>query len=230
MIHRADIPPAEPTPELRLADLARPVSWPDVFGNDKPVHLEIGSGSGHWTAEFARLHPEVNFLAVEKFTKQIRRTKDKIVRRELGNVRILRCDGAYFLAEYAGSASVEGVHVYFPDPWFKKRHAKRRLIRPDVAAHLARVLRPGASLHVKTDITAYQEQILEVLGVVTSLALAENRRLDQEYPRDEEGRLPHPDHIAFQDLPELLRLTTNYERKALEAGHPIHYTRWVRKG
>lgn len=220
--------PETPDCEVRLADLTRPVEWAAVFGNEHPVHLEIGSGSGHWTAEFARLHPDVNLMAVEKYMAQVRRAKDKIQRREVDNVRLLRCDGAYFLFNYIADASLDGAHIYFPDPWFKKRHLKRRMIRSDVAVHLVRALKPGADLSVKTDIDDYQKQILEVLSATPGLVKLEERRLDLEYPRDEEGRLPHPERIKFLDLPELLRRTTNYERKALQAGHPIHYTRWRR--
>ncbi len=224
-----DLPPPEPTPEIRIGNLARPVSWIDLFLNDHPVHLEIGSGSGHWTAEFARLHPDINLFVVEKFTRQVRRTLDKLRRRGLPNVRVLRSDGAYFLTEYVPDQSLDAIHLYFPDPWFKKRHWKRRIVRPDIAAHIVRALKPGAALHVKTDITEYHEVILEVLGATPGLEKAEERRLDLEYPRDEEGKLPRLEHIAAADLPELLRLTTNYERKALAADHPIHYTRWIRK-
>jgi len=212
--------------EIRLTDPTRKLEWTVVFGNTHPVHLEIGSGSGHWTAEFARIHPDLNLMAVEKYTKEIRRAKGKIRRRGLTNIRFLRGDGAYFLATYVADASLDAIHIYFPDPWFKKRHLKRRLIRPEVAVHLARALKPAAPLHVKTDIDAYQDQILDVLGSTPGLVKEDERRLDREYPRDEQGHLPHPEHIQFLNLPEVLRLTTNYERKALAAGHPIHYTRW----
>lgn len=216
-------------PVIPPARLRIPMDWPAVFGNDAPIHVEIGSGSGHWLAETARLHPEINYLGIEKATSEVRRATDKLRRRGVCNVRLLRYDAAYILSRYMPSGEIEAFHIYFPDPWPKSRHAKRRVVRPEVAAEIARCLRPGGMLHVKTDVDAYQEQILQVLGAVRALTLVEQRRLDLELPRAEGDNLlallEQPDKSR---LPEALRMTTNYERKALAAGRPDHYTRWMR--
>jgi tRNA (guanine-N(7)-)-methyltransferase len=216
-------------PVIHPAQLHTPMDWPAVFGNHAPIHVEIGSGSGHWLAETARMHPEINYLGIEKATSEVRRATDKLRRRGVRNVRLLRYDAAYILSRYVTSGGIEVFHIYFPDPWPKSRHAKRRVIRPEVAAEIARCLRPGGTLHVKTDVNAYQEQIMLVLGATRGLVLVEQCRLDSELPCVEKEKLPalleHPDKTR---LPEALRLTTNYERKALTAGRPDHYTRWVR--
>jgi len=214
--------------EIRLGALERPLRWDVIFGNANPVHIEIGSGSGHWLAEFARLHPEWNFLGIEKTRSEVRRALDKIQRRGLVNVRLISCYADYVIALYVGDASVDALHVYFPDPWPKTRHARRRVFQPDFVRELARILKPGAPLFAMTDVDDYHRRILTAAAQVPSLRLEEDRRLDLEYPRDAEGRPVPFDLIPAAELPEAFRLTTNYERKALAAGSPIHSMRWRR--
>lgn len=213
-------------PEVRLAELERPIRWAHLYGNAQPVHLEIGSGSGHWIAEFARLHPEWNLFGIEKMKREVRRAKDKALRRGLTNVRLLCCYADYVTPVYIETGSLEAVHIYFPDPWPKTRHHKRRVVRPQTATEFARILRPGGRIFTKTDIGDYHRLILETLGAEASLRRIEERRLDLELPRDEMG-VPLPvAELRGMNLPECLMLSTNYERKALEAGRPVYYSAW----
>ena len=210
-------------PEVRLVDLPHPIYWSDLFGNGHPVHLEVGSGSGHWTAECALRRPGWNLFAVEKTTREVRRAKDKILRRGLKNVRFVRCDVLYFIRQFIAHDTIDGIHVYFPDPWPKRRHAKRRVIRPEIVMEFARVLKPDGLLHIKTDVASYQEQILRILNATTRLDLVESRRLEQENLSEDLEKTSS--HISSQ-WTEIFSLTTNYERKARIKGHPIYYTRW----
>ena len=211
--------------ELQIAALPHPIHWPDIFGNDKPVHFEMGSGSGHWTAQFALRHPEINLIAVEKVAREVRRAKHKAQRRELANVRFVRCDALYFIGQFVADASIDALHIYFPDPWPKNRHARRRVIQSESVNELTRILKSGGVLHIKTDVTPYQDQIVEALGASEPLALVESCRLDLE---DAMSVMSKPALSAAPTWSEIFHLTSNYERKANESGHPVYYTRWNR--
>ncbi len=187
---------------LPLAELPRPLDFAGIFGREAPTEIEIGFGSGLFLAHEAARRPEVNFLGIEKDKKQFYRAKDKWRRRDLLNTRALHCDAFYFLEEYVPDQSVDAYIILYSDPWFKKRHHKRRLFAPRLLPALERTMKPGAPLTVKTDITSYYEVIIELLDNAPFLDKIYDRRLDLE---------PDPD-----DIP------TNYQRKALEAGHPIH--------
>lgn len=223
-------PDSAPPPDyiLRLPQLERPARWPAIFGAERPTHLEIGFGSGHWLAEYARLHPELNLLGIEKTLREVRRCADKLRRRGVENVRLLQGYAEYFLANYSAEASLDTIHLYFPDPWPKARHARRRIFRPDVIRLIARALRPGAQLLVKTDVTEYYKEMIRVAAREPALRLEEDLQLQDGFPRTEAGALAAYDPALHGDLPECLRLTTNYERKAIEDGRPIHFMRWVR--
>lgn len=231
------------TYELSMASLGRPMDWNALYGRVAPRLLEVGCGSGHWTSEYARAHPELDLFGVEVVTTEVRRALDKVRRRGLTNVRLLRCDVLYFLREFVAAESFDAIHVYCPDPWPKKRHAKRRVFRPDIVGEFLRTLKPNHLLIVKTDITAYYDQIREVVcGAGEDSAGADagagagpgtwrfrlevDRRLDLEIPRDEAGKFVRSEVLREQGAPEELGFSTNYERKALEAGRPVHFMKF----
>ncbi|MGC4075598.1 MAG: tRNA (guanosine(46)-N7)-methyltransferase TrmB [Rubrivivax sp.] len=160
---------AELGPRYVLPYAAQPLDFAAVFGRTAPVVLEIGFGMGDATAQVAAATPERDLLGVEVHEPGVGALLRQIGERGLENVRILRHDAVEVLREMIPPASLAGVHVWFPDPWHKKRHNKRRLIQPAFVELVASRLAPGGYLHCATDWQPYAEQMLEVLSA-SSLA------------------------------------------------------------
>lgn len=135
-----------------------------VFGRAAPKILEIGFGMGETTAAIAAAHPENDYLGIEVHTPGVGGLLKEIAARNLTNVRIVQHDAVEVLRDMIPLASLAGVQVFFPDPWPKKRHHKRRLLQPPLVHLLAERLLPGGILHCATDWEEYAQQILEVLG------------------------------------------------------------------
>ena len=173
-----------------------------VFGNDNPVEVEVGFGKGLFLVRAAQASPAVNFLGIEVVRKYQLFTATRLAKRGLANVRLALADARLLLRECVPSASVQAVHVYYPDPWWKKRHLKRRVFTAEFAAQCERVLRPGGRLYVVTDVAEY-------FAVITDL-VARHTRLRP---------LPLPDLRAPADDLDYL---TNFERKFRKQGKPIH--------
>lgn len=184
-----------------IAEMPRPIAPATWFGRPAPFALEIGCGTGHFLARMAARHPDWNFLGVEISLKYARISAAKIERDGLANARVLNADSRDVVRNVIPAGSVDAAFILFSDPWFKKRHHKRRLFEPEYAAALARALRSGAPLHIKTDVTEYHEQIVEAFAAAPQFV-----RIASSPPG------PAWDGIV-----------TNYERKALAAGRPIHY-------
>jgi tRNA (guanine-N7-)-methyltransferase len=146
---------------LDVDRLPRPLVWREVFGNDRPVELEIGIGKGTFLTEQAKARPEVNFFGVEWARWFWRYASDRLRRSACLNARTVRAEAGYFLAEFVPPASISVLHVYFPDPWPKARHHKRRLIQPKFIPLVERVLAPGGRLQVVTDHQGYFEENIE---------------------------------------------------------------------
>ena len=174
-----------------------PLSWPAVFGNDHPVEIEVGFGKGLFLLTASQERPAVSFFGIEIVRKYQLFTANRLAKRNLQNVRVACADAREFLRDYVQAGSVQAVHVYFPDPWWKKRHHKRRLFTADFAASCARVLQPGGRLEVMTDVEEY-------FGVMQEL-LAQQPRL-RLLPETERGG----------------EYRTNFERKYRQAGKPIY--------
>jgi tRNA (guanine-N7-)-methyltransferase len=132
-----------------------------MFGNAHPVELEIGMGKGTFLLEQARARPEVNFFGIEWARWFWRYASDRIRRAGCANVRTVRAEASFFLMEFVPAASLSVLHIYFPDPWPKARHHKRRLIRPAFMPLVERVLRPGGRLQVVTDHQGYFEENID---------------------------------------------------------------------
>jgi tRNA (guanine-N7-)-methyltransferase len=148
-------------------------AWIDlnvVFGRHAPRFLEIGFGMGEGLAEIGAAHPENDYLGVEVHTPGVGALLKQIGERGLTNVRIVQHDAVDVLTHMIAPASLDGVHIFFPDPWHKKRHHKRRLIQPPLVALLASRLAPGGYLHLATDWQDYAEQMLAVLSAEPQLA------------------------------------------------------------
>jgi len=160
----------------------------------RPLVLEIGSGMGETTIAIARAHPEADFVAIEVHGPGVGSLLNAVEREQLKNVRVIRHDAVEVLATMVEDASLAAIHLFFPDPWPKKRHHKRRLVQADVAALMARKLVPGGILHAATDWPDYAEQMASVLGAEPLLEPAE-RGYAERPPTKFESRgrkLGHP--------------------------------------
>ena len=150
--------------DIDLDRVSIPLQWPELFARDAPTDIEIGAGKGKFLNELAAARPDRNLLAVERSAKYHRLCCDRAARRGLTNVRLLRTTGEDLLFRLIPEASVGTIYVLFPDPWPKKRHHKRRFIKPEIVAAIARALTVGGRLLVKSDHGDYAEIIGEVLA------------------------------------------------------------------
>ncbi len=144
--------------EKKLLDAA------SLFSRTAPLVLEIGCGMGETTAAIAAAHPEINFLGCEVFAAGVGALSKRLHEMELTNVRICQHDAVEVVRDMIGENSLSGIHIFFPDPWRKARHHKRRLIQAPFVKLLAKRLAPGGYLHCATDWENYAEQMLEVLS------------------------------------------------------------------
>ena len=179
---------------------ARQLDFEKVFGRVAPTILEIGFGMGETTEKIAAARPEDNFLGVEVFNAGVGAMLKRIDESGLTNIRVIQHDAVEVLQQMIPPGSLAGVHIYFPDPWPKKRHHKRRLIQPPLVALLASRLQPGGYMHLATDWENYAEQMLEVLSNEPAL---ENTV--------ESGYAPRPD----------FRPQTKFETRGLRLGHGV---------
>ena len=147
---------------IALADNERPLDLHAVFGNDHPTILEIGFGNGETLALLAQRHPENNYLGVEVHGPGVGHLMIQLQRQESDNVRILRTDALALLRQRIPPASLAGVLLYFPDPWPKRRHHKRRIVRPEFLELVHRALIPGGMLHMATDWEHYARQMMRL--------------------------------------------------------------------
>ena len=170
-----------------------------LFGRRAPKVLEIGFGMGETTAKIAALHPENDYLGIEVHTPGVGSLLKAIGEQGLSNVRIVQHDAVEVLCYMIPPNTFDAVHVFFPDPWPKKRHHKRRLLQPPLVALLVERMRPGAYLHVATDWQEYAEYILAVLR--DNLQLVNTA---QDYA-------PRPDY----------RPQTRFESRGLKLGHGV---------
>jgi len=178
-----------------------PLDLRRLFGNQHPVILEIGFGDGAATWRMARAHPEQNFLAVEVHRPGVGRLLLALEREGLENVRVACADAVEWLQSGIPADSLDGVRIYFPDPWPKKRHHKRRMVQPEFIQLLASRMKPGALLHMATDWLHYAEHMLDVM-----------RDLEQFENLSPDG--------SYCSRPEW-RPQTKYERRGERLGHPV---------
>jgi len=147
---------------LILENLQGKIDFAQIFGRWGSVHIEIGSGKGTFLVNQAVAQPEVDFLGIEWARKYYRYAVDRIGRRGLPNVRIVRADAPAFLRDFVPAESVDCFHIYFPDPWPKKRHHKRRLLQSSHLEIIVQRLKPGGQIRLATDHEEYFQQMLAV--------------------------------------------------------------------
>ena len=151
-------------PRFGIPYAAQPLDLELAFGRAAPKILEIGFGMGESTATIALAHPENDYLALEVHTPGVGNLLKLIDAQHIPNIRILQHDAVEVLRDMLGAATLDGVHIFFPDPWHKARHNKRRLIQAPFVAQLVQKLKPGGYIHVATDWQDYAQQILAVLS------------------------------------------------------------------
>lgn len=186
-------------PRFVLPYQARPLNFAQVFGRVAPVVLEIGFGMGGATAQIARSLPDHDFIGVEVHTPGVGALLKLIGEQDLHNLRIVQHDAVEVLEHMIKPGSLAGVHVFFPDPWHKKKHHKRRLIQPGFVQQLAGRLAPGGYLHCATDWQDYAEQMLDVLNAEPALLNSAT------------GYAPRPDY----------RPETKFEARGMRLGHGV---------
>ena len=193
---------ADAGPKFLLPYSAAPLDIDAAFGRAAPTILEIGFGMGESTAQIAALLPDKNFLCCEVHTPGVGALLKRITAQGLGNIRILQNDAVQVLDHMLAPDSLDGVHIFFPDPWHKKKHNKRRLIQAPLVSKLAARLKPGGYLHCATDWQPYAEQILEVLRAEPLL---------KNTADSADGYAPKPDY----------RPLTKFENRGIKLGHGV---------
>jgi len=156
-------------PRLGIAYRPAPLALEAAFGRDAPTVLEIGFGMGETTARIAAENPGRNFLGIEVHSPGVGALLRRLEELGLGNVRVIQHDAVEVVRDMIPAGSLTGIHVFFPDPWPKKRHHKRRLLKKEFVELLASRLVPGGYLHAATDWEEYAEHILQVFSDVESL-------------------------------------------------------------
>ena len=141
------------------------LEWQAVFGNSHPVEIELGIGKGRFVIDAARRNPHLNYVGVERAAKYLRLAHSRSLKRGLENIRFARVDAQEFVEFFVASESLSAVHLYFPDPWPKKRHHKRRLFKEEFLREVERTLEPGGHLWLATDHAGYFEAMELVLSV-----------------------------------------------------------------
>lgn len=186
-------------PRFGIPYKVQPLDLDAAFGRCAPKILEIGFGMGETTATIAAAHPENDYLALEVHNPGVGSLLKQIGELELSNIRIIQHDAVEVLRDMIPDASLDGVHIFFPDPWHKARHNKRRLIQSPFIAQLVHKLKPGGYIHAATDWQDYAEQILAVFSAEPLL-----QNTAQDYA-------PRPDY----------RPLTKFEQRGLRLGHGV---------
>ena len=145
---------------LEMEDLGTPIDWAELFGKDAPVEVEIGCGNGRFLRRAAAENPNHLFLGIERSLEYVRLARDRMMKYRIGNCRIVRADATELFAEKVADGSIDTLHVYFTDPWPKRRHGKRRIFQIPFIETVHRKLRPEGMLHIKVDLFWYFEEIL----------------------------------------------------------------------
>lgn len=179
-----------------------PTDFDAWFGRSAPLLLEIGSGMGETTSQLAAAAPEVNYLAVEVYQAGLGQLMLRADKLGVRNLRLLHGDAVILLTRHIPPGALSGVRIFFPDPWPKKRHHKRRLVQPEFVALITSRLAPGGTLHLATDWEHYAEQMLEVCSAESDL------RNTISATGTEPGWAPRPEW----------RPVTKFEQRAREEG------------
>ena len=201
---KIDAPALRLDPDRALESL----DWSEIFGSDCPVEIELGIGVGRFLLAAATLRPEVNHLGIEWANKYLRIAERRADKRGLKNIRFARLDGRELICRTVPDHSVSAYYVFYPDPWPKKRHHKRRILQPAFLELVHSRLLPDGALHIATDWANYAEHIDEVFAACSLFVCDERREHGGEAPMD--------------------RPQTKFERRGLRKGHRIYDWRFAK--
>lgn len=199
----------EPDIEVRLRDPEDGLDWETLFGNSNPVEIELGCGKGRFIIGHARENQGLNCFGIEKSSKFFRILKQRVSQSGLKNIRLLNAEAGHFLRKYIPDGSVHAYHIFFPDPWPKKRHHKRRLVNPRFIESVKTSLHQNGKVFFATDFADYFNHIVDIAGACKGL-----QELFCNVIRPSECN------------PE--EATTNYERKYLLQGRPIYKASYIK--
>jgi len=216
-VERADSPATPTESDLKTNPafierdkrIYKPASWferlnlQQMFGRAVPVEVELGSGDGSFLIEWARRHPDRDFIGVERLLGRIRKLDRKCQKNQLTNILGLRIEAAYCVEYLLPPAATAAIHIYFPDPWPKRRHHKNRLVNERFATLVRESLKPSASVHLRTDNTDYFTQMCSVFDACPGLR-----------------SVPTPDALTT--------VMTDFEREFVAAGVPTQRASYVR--
>jgi tRNA (guanine-N7-)-methyltransferase len=203
-------PSLDLTKHLKTFDqLPRPWDASLLFGRQAPLQIEVGSGKGLFLRNAAAALPEVNFLGIEVASKYAHFAAAMLAKRNLKNAVVVEADALRIFQELLPDASVQSLHVYFPDPWWKKRHKKRRVMRESFLRDAERTLSSGGNLHFWTDVEEYFQTTLELIAACTAL----------------HGPLDSPEAPAEHDMD----YRTHFERRMRQSNEPVYRAVYLKR-
>ena len=194
----------------RPDDLPPILSSGELFGNDLPLQLEIGSGKGLFLSNAAAADPRRNFVGIEIAAKYAAHAAARLAKRDATNALVIAGDAGPLVRDRVATASVDAVHVYFPDPWWKKKHRRRRVLNSQTVPEIHRVLRPGGHFHFWTDVLEYFEATIELVAdICPGLGVP----------------FPEPETDPTHDLD----YRTHFERRSRREGTPVYRVRYEKR-
>ncbi|MCA9050651.1 MAG: tRNA (guanosine(46)-N7)-methyltransferase TrmB [Planctomycetaceae bacterium] len=208
ILQTAPIKPIKPWFQV-TDDLGDHLDWAEFFGNENPVEADIGCGRGLFLVSASDAHPNVNYVGLEIDYREGRRAAMRLKRRHSANARVIGGDCRVVLGKLMPRQSLQAAHVYFPDPWWKKRHHKRRLFTPEFADLLAESVQPAGHVHSWSDVVEYFEVIQSIMD---------------QHPAFEKLEAPE-ERVPIHDMD----YQTSFERKKRKLGLPIYRGLWQRK-
>lgn len=195
-------------PSDKAIDLfGSPLTWPQITQEtDRPIELEVGSGKGLFLQCAAQADPDSFFVGIELAAKFANKAASRLKKRDLSNACMLRGDAQGFLKDVVPTESVDRLHVYFPDPWWRNKHKKRRVLNEQTIADIQRVLKKGGEFHFWTDVLDYYEHICIEVIELTSLT--------------------GPHYVPERSASHSMDYTTHFERRARTHGQPVYRARF----
>lgn len=196
-------------PIYGIPESTQMLDFKTIFANERPISLEIGFGNGESLAQMALAAPERNFIGIEVHTPGVGHLLHLVQKYQLTNLRVMNTDAVEIIQQRIPERSLERVQIYFPDPWHKKRHNKRRIIQADFVSLLASRLKLGGLLHLATDWQDYADSMAEVMQSSSNF------------------RTANPNGEAFSPRPEF-RPLTKFEQRGLRLGHGVWDLLYIR--